>query len=369
MMTPGLTEVGGAAHRSRLLVRGLVEAGWRVSVITRSGTTTRFTIHRSSRLLVLETPGFRRRALGALLFYLCAIPFGLIFGVRARAFLAIQLMSTSTAAAICGSILSRPFILFATTSGCLSEVAYLRQASLSRMRLALLSRAARVVAQSPAGAEELASVVADAAIELIPNPVASTTVPLLNGSPRALFSGRFSQEKDLLTLLEAWRSIAQERPEARLTLVGEGGNYRPVDAELRSAVSEDHILRSSVIFTGWVPDVGLYLAESDVYVFPSLSEGMSNALLEACAHGRVVVASDIPANKAVLGPDYPLLFAAGDPRALEDALRRAFDDETLRTDARRKIEEALVDFRLESVVSRIEKVIEDATHSPRHQHA
>ncbi len=90
---------------------------------------------------------------------------------------------------------------------------------------------------------------------------------------------------------------------------------------MRHRVSDDPVLPHSVTFTGWVADVAPLLAGSDVYVLPSLAEDMSNSLLEACAWGRVVVASDIASNRAVLGNDEPLLFIAGDTLSLVEALR------------------------------------------------
>ena len=92
-------------------------------------------------------------------------------------------------------------------------------------------------------------------------------------------------------------------------------------------------------------------------------EGMSNALLEACAHGRVVVASDIPPNRAVLGDDYPLLVPPGDARLLQGALAQAFDDEELRAEALRQISARLEQFSVDAVLDRHEAVIRAALDS------
>jgi glycosyltransferase involved in cell wall biosynthesis len=152
--------------------------------------------------------------------------------------------------------------------------------------------------------------------------------------------------------------LAADRPHARLTLIGTGGQYRSVEAQLRRHVEERPVLRSSVEFTGWLPDPKGEIAKSDVFVLPSLSEGMSNSLLEACALGRVAVASDIPPNRAILGDDYPLLFSAGDCAALQSALRVALDDETVRAQARAAVSRRIHLFSPDRVAEALERLLD-----------
>ena len=112
-----------------------------------------------------------------------------------------------------------------------------------------------------------------------------------------------------------------------------------------------------VTFTGWVRNVGQHLQAADVYVFPSLEEGMSNALLEACAWRRVIVASDIAANRAVLGDEFPLLFRAGDTADLASSLRRAFLNAPLRLEAQRQVETRIQESSIDAVVNRLEELL------------
>ena len=142
-----------------------------------------------------------------------------------------------------------------------------------------------------------------------------------------MYAGRLSSEKNLERLLDAWAAVAPSREGALLTLVGSGGSYRSVESELRARVAETPLLNATVAMPGWVPDVSPYYEQHDVFVLPSLEEGMSNALLEACAWRRVIVASDIPANRAVLGADYPLLFDPNSSESLAAALATALADD------------------------------------------
>lgn len=360
MFSPGHAEAGGAARRSRLLASSLAERGWDVRVITRAGTLRQFSVTRSTNLTVIEVPGFGSRRLGTLLFLAVGLPLGLVLGARAAVFVAIQLVSPATAGAVCSTLLGRPFVAMATTSGQLSETAYVMNARFSALRLRLVRRAAFLAAQTEQVAEELSRLVDRSRIVVIPTPVEAVVAPPLSGAPRAVYTGRLSEEKDLFRLIDAWRAILEERADAVLTLVGDGGPYRSVEARLRQAVSVDPVLRNSVTFIGWVPDVAPFLAGSDVYVFPSLSEGMSNSLLEACAWGRIVVASDIPSNRAVLGDDYPLLFTAGDTSSLVEVLHQALDDTAVRANATMSVARRVGECSVDAVVTRLEAMLEAA---------
>lgn len=72
-----------------------------------------------------------------------------------------------------------------------------------------------------------------------------------------------------------------------------------------------------------VPDL---LAAADLFVFPTLHENLSNALLEAMAHGLPVVASAVGGNVEVLRSGGGRLVPARDPEALAGALSPLLDD-------------------------------------------
>jgi glycosyltransferase involved in cell wall biosynthesis len=301
------------------------------------------------------------------LFLAAAIPLGLAWARPGAKVMAVQLMSTSVAAGICSFLRRRPFVALSTTSGSLSETDYIRSASFSGLRQRLLARAS-LVAQTPEVAAILQEAFPESKVAVLPNPVEPVDLPPpLNRRPLAFFAGRFSEEKDLPCLLEAWAEVAPGFEGARLVLVGEGGAFRSVEADLRREVSTDPVLRTSTEFTGWVADLKPYFSDIDVFVLPSVSEGMSNVLLEACAWNRVVVASDIPSNRAVLGPDYPLLFTPSDPRSLADALRQALSlspDNELEKKVLASVRRAATRSSPDEVLPRLEQML-DAADSAR----
>lgn len=364
MFSPGHGELGGAARRSSLIAAQLAASGWKVTVLTRAGTFSRFRMVREPNLWVLEVPGFNRPRLGAALYLALAIPFGFLAGIRARGIIAIQLMSTATAAGLCALLLRCPLIAMSTTSGKLGEVAYISGTRTVGTRVRLLRRASWIVAQTDTVALELRALTGSERVVVVPNPVRATTPAPLRGEPTVLFTGRLSAEKDLLGLLDAWEIVLQEEPDARLTLAGSGGEYRSVEAEVRARVESSDGLRSSVELPGWVNAVDPLLAAHDIFVLPSLEEGMSNALLEAVAAGRIVVASDIGPNRAVLGDDYTLVFAAGDHAALAATLLRALRlGPGERREVRLALEARVQLFSPEAVIARLEELIDAADHT------
>ena len=363
---PGFKEVGGAQKRARILTRGLARRGWDVKAVNRAGTRNRFGLVSGERLRAIDVPGFAARWIGAFLYLVIGLFLGLVWGARASVLVAMQVGSQTLVTALCGVALRKPFVVLTTSSGMLSELDILRHGRLSGLRRWAIRRAAFVVVQTEEAARELDGVVDSGRTRIMRNPVESDGPLPLNGEARVLFMGRLSEEKDLPNLLQAWREIAAARPEAELTLLGEGGHFRSVEEALEGIVESDGTLRRSVRMPGWSDDPPAFLERADVFVFPSLSEGMSNSLLEACAAGRVVVASAISSNLAVLGSDYPLLFEPGDVDAMRRTLERALGDASLRAAAVEHCGARMENFDVDRVLDVFEGLLTDAQHRARH---
>ncbi len=89
---------------------------------------------------------------------------------------------------------------------------------------------------------------------------------------------------------------------------------------------------------------------------------MSNALLEACAHGRLAVTSRIPGNVAVLGDDHRYLFSAGDHVDLARQLLAAINDSRREREEvrRRTITRVEQRFSTRTVLDQLEGLIRDS---------
>jgi glycosyltransferase involved in cell wall biosynthesis len=107
-----------------------------------------------------------------------------------------------------------------------------------------------------------------------------------------VFSGELRAKKGLRFLLEALRQVLVWQP-ARLLIIGE---VRPKDrGEYTRTASIDPAVEPHITLTGHLTaarDVAQHLLLGDVFLLPSLWDGMPNSLLEAMAAGVPVIASD-----------------------------------------------------------------------------
>jgi len=113
------------------------------------------------------------------------------------------------------------------------------------------------------------------------------------GSDRIfLYMGRISTEKNVEALLKGWKLVNPKG--CKLVIVGDG----PLRTTLQNAHSSD-----SVLWWGYESDLASRVAlmqEAEVFVLPSLVEGLSIALLEAMASGCACLATDAGADGEVL---------------------------------------------------------------------
>jgi glycosyltransferase involved in cell wall biosynthesis len=142
-----------------------------------------------------------------------------------------------------------------------------------------------------------------------------------------IYTGRLLRGKGLDTLLEAFAAVAAEDARARLVLVGSGaGQALSVEDELRVRAGREG-LAGRVVFTGRLDDVSPALRASDVFVFPSLFEGLGISLVEAAACGLPSVGSRTGGIVDILGDGRAgVLVPPGDAGALAAALRSLLAD-------------------------------------------
>jgi sugar transferase (PEP-CTERM/EpsH1 system associated) len=177
-----------------------------------------------------------------------------------------------------------------------------------------------------------------------PSPSAVGTASLTLGTV-----GRFDPIKNQGALLTAFARLAPRFPNLRLTIVGDGSLKAALQAQAASLGLADR-----VTFTGARSDTPDLLRGFDVFVLPSLNEGVSNTILEAMATGLPVVAGRVGGNPELVVDDVTgRLYDPGGPAALEQALLPYLTDPALReahgAAARRRVVQY---FRLEAMVQR-----------------
>lgn len=105
--------------------------------------------------------------------------------------------------------------------------------------------------------------------------------------PLIVSAGRLSPEKGHADVLDAFALVARRVPRARLFLLGDGP-----ERERLSARARDRGL-SNVAFLGFRKDAPLFYSAMDLFVLPSLTEGLPNVVLEAFAFGKPVAATRV----------------------------------------------------------------------------
>ncbi len=138
--------------------------------------------------------------------------------------------------------------------------------------------------------------------------------------------GRLAPEKAYDNFLRAAQQLLADFPETLFVLVGEGPMRGPLEDLVRQLGIEDH-----VIFAGQRADVPGVYASLDIFVLPSLDEGMPMVILEALAASRPVVASRVGAIPRLIPDERTgLLVAPGDVAGLGQAIARLLADPDLR---------------------------------------
>jgi glycosyltransferase involved in cell wall biosynthesis len=173
--------------------------------------------------------------------------------------------------------------------------------------------------------------------------------------------GRMKTQKGQAFLLEAFAGLRRRMDDLRLLIVGDGP-LRP-DLEQRA---KDLGIDKEVRFAGSRRDIYPFLSIMDLFVLPSLWEGMGTAIVEAMAAGRPVVASDIPPLREIIpSSELGLLVPPGDAKALERAVEQLLKEKG-RSERMGKLarEYAESTFSIQGVVSEYQDLFAEAEDAP-----
>jgi glycosyltransferase involved in cell wall biosynthesis len=150
----------------------------------------------------------------------------------------------------------------------------------------------------------------------------------LAGHPVVLFFGGLKPRKNLPLLLDVWRDVVREVPDARLLLAGGGPLRESLERRARALGVE-----ASVVFTGYVAerDKADHFNLGDVFCFPSAMEGFGLVVAEAMSSGLPVVVSNrgsIP--EVVVDGEGGFVCDPAEPRRFAERLLLLLGDPALR---------------------------------------
>ncbi|HQU35758.1 MAG TPA: glycosyltransferase family 4 protein [Anaerolineales bacterium] len=143
------------------------------------------------------------------------------------------------------------------------------------------------------------------------------------------FVGELREKKGMKTLLSAYAQVNKRQP-ATLLIVGETrhGEDSQTFEEMRASIPE-----SNIVVTGYVSpnDLPAYYSLIDVFVHPSLHDGMPNAILEAMACERAVIATPVGGTKDIVEDGKNgMLVNVNDADALAEKILALIDDDEKR---------------------------------------
>ena len=169
------------------------------------------------------------------------------------------------------------------------------------------------------------------------------------GIRNIIYIGRLDSYKGVDYLLKGFRELLAKVDKVKLTIVGDG-----VDKAQLTNMAEYLGIQDSVTFKGRQEDIPRELYNTDIFVLPSLSEGMSNVVLEAMACGLPVVATFVGGNSDLIRDRYNgILIPPKDSVSLTAALLELIENENfarrLGEEARKTIEK---DYSMDQVVSK-----------------
>jgi predicted dehydrogenase/glycosyltransferase involved in cell wall biosynthesis/threonine dehydrogenase-like Zn-dependent dehydrogenase len=201
--------------------------------------------------------------------------------------------------------------------------------------LAMLRHVDQMITVSHAAARGWLSAMADmptgAALSAIPNGITPRRALMARGKVRArlaiapdapllLHVGRFTPQKAQGALVDAYARVSKARPDAKLVMVGDGPLRKAVEAQIAG------LGLGGVTLLSPRDDIASLMHAADLFVLPSLFEGLPLVVLEAMAANLPVIATATDGNVEALGPDHPFLVPPDEPAELAKRIDSALAD-------------------------------------------
>jgi len=302
--------IGGAEKQAQLLAKKLIEKGVDVNIVTGWWDL------RTSRKEIIDGIrvfrnfscwgmfGIKGIRIWGGLTYMVSLGIFLLVHIRDYDIIHVhQALYPAFISVLFGKkLLHKPVLVKGASSGRTSDIKQLKRFPLGNLQLKyLLKKMDYLVAvNKTSGGEFIEIGYPESQIVYIPNGVEVQLKGKANYGQvtRVHTTARLSREKGIDILLKAWANVLKQEKAIKLIILGDG----PLESELKR-LSQSLRITGSVDFTGMVHNVSKYLRETDLFVLPSRTEGVSNALLEAMSHGIPCIATNVGGNGEAFGMD------------------------------------------------------------------
>ena len=202
--------------------------------------------------------------------------------------------------------------------------------------------------------EAIKKYVPEVNVVLLPNPVDTSKLPKCVECPKkqVVFLGWVVPAKGVSELVEAWNTIGTEYPDYELVLIGQ------FKTEYLDTLKES-LKVENIKFTGEMNhDSAMYaVAESEVFILPSYTEGFPNAVVEAMALKKAVIATDVGAIPEMLEGNCGVLIKPHNVEEIISAVRCVLSDSMFRKSiAENALNKVNLEYTIERVYNKYKKI-------------
>jgi len=342
--------IGGTEKQALALASCLVKKGVKAKILTSHFEKKWSKCEFIDGVEVIRLFSPRIKVLGALIFLFCLA----YYLVRNRKEFSLihtyQIGYTSFLSILLGILLKKPAIIKLASGGWGGDVRRARKTPFGKVFLFMVQKASKIVTLSTTIEQELIEEeIAASKICLIYNGVDLVRFNEMKGKSQLrkklgipdkktiIYTGRLSPEKGVDLLIRSFSKL-ESTLEYQLVIIADGPEWENIVRLL-----ENYQLTNSVILLPEVDDVARYLNTADLFVLPSLFEGLSNSLLEAMASGLPVVSTRVGGSIDIIENGINgLLVDVDDEEQLTQAISKVLEDlllgKTMGENARKTIE-------------------------------
>lgn len=183
----------------------------------------------------------------------------------------------------------------------------------------------------------------DAPVMVIPNAVDTSYFKAVPKQKKILLSSRLLSRKGFQHFLSAISGLDLQKEGYEVNITGDGPYRQELEQQLETLKKEGKI-KGSVTIRGWIPkeELNKLYEESSIFVFPSLMDNFSMALLDAMNARMAIIAADCAGNPEVVG-DAALLVPGGDSAAIRKELLRLMKNPSLQKEYSIKARQRVLD--------------------------